>query len=81
MRVNVLLFASLREAVGKRTVALELSDDATVAGLLTAISEAYPSIASLLPSVKVAVNRELARPERPLSDGDEAALLPPFGGG
>jgi len=81
MRVNVLLFASLREAIGKSSIALDLADDATVRALIATLGETYPALAPRLPSVKVAVNREFAEPEQELRDGDEVALLPPFGGG
>jgi len=74
MRVNVLLFASLREAIGKSSIALDLADDATVRALIATLGETYPAL-------KVAVNREFAEPEQELRDGDEVALLPPFGGG
>ena len=81
MRVNVLLFASLREAVGESTIVLDLADDATVRALIATLGETYPALAPRLPSAKVAVNREFAEPEQELRDGDEVALLPPFGGG
>ena len=81
MRVNVLLFASLREAIGRSSIALDLTDDATVRALIATLGETYPALAPLLPSVKVAVNRGFAKPDQEIQPGDEVALLPPFGGG
>ena len=81
MKVNVLLFASLREAVGKSTIELDLSENATIAAVMKALGTAYPAILPHLTSVKVAVNRGFAGPDQELHPRDEVALLPPVGGG
>lgn len=80
MRVEVRLFAACRERVGAERVAVELAD-ATVAGLLRALGETYPSVAPLLAISRIAVNLELAPPGRAIAVGDELAVIPPVSGG
>ena len=81
MRVRVLLFASLREAVGEKTLELELRDRATVADLLAQLEAEHPVIARHRGKLFVARNEERAQPTAQLRDGDEVALLPPVSGG
>src|SRR5262245_4681965 len=81
MRVRVLLFASLREAVGEKTLELELRDRATVADLLAQLEADHPVIARHRGKVLIARNEERAVPSTQLRDGDEIALLPPVSGG
>lgn len=82
MTVEVRLFAVLRERAGVEVVRLELSEGATVADALRALSEVDglgEPLASM--SVAMAVNRSYAAPGTPLSAGDELALIPPLSGG
>ncbi len=81
MRVRVLLFASLREAVGEKTLELELRDRATVADLLAQLEADHPVIARHRGKLLIAKNEERAVPGAELRDGDEIALLPPVSGG
>lgn len=81
MRVDVQLFATLRDRAGARSVSVDVADGATVAQLLEHIATAYPSLAPALPSSIVAVNQEFAFPPTPLKGGDEVALFPPVSGG
>jgi MoaE-MoaD fusion protein len=78
----VRLFAILRERAGRDSIELRLSDGATVADALRALSET-PGLADPLArlTVRMAVNREYADADTPLSSGDELALVPPVSGG
>jgi molybdopterin synthase catalytic subunit len=78
--LKVRLFASLREEVGQEVVELEVPDECTVDSLLKTFASRYPKAASM-GSVLVAVNKEVARPEDRVKEGDEVALLPPVSGG
>jgi molybdopterin converting factor subunit 1 len=80
--VTVRLFAILRERAGRDSIELRLSDGATVADALRTLSET-PGLAEPLArlTVRMAVNREYADPDTPLSSGDELALVPPVSGG
>src|SRR3990170_7109149 len=81
MRIDVQLFATLKDRAGAKTVSVDVPDRATVAQLLTRIALAYPALAPALPSALVAVNQEFAFPPTPLKAGDEVALFPPVSGG
>jgi molybdopterin converting factor subunit 1 len=82
MVVHIRLFAILRERAGRDSVELRLSDGATVADALRALSELPPlgELLSRLP-VQMAVNRDYATAETTLAPGDELALIPPVSGG
>lgn len=79
MRVRVVYFGVLRERLGGDQDFLELTDGATVTGVLNVYRERVPGFA--WDSIAVAVNHEYARAESVLQDGDEVALLPPVSGG
>jgi molybdopterin converting factor subunit 1 len=81
VHVEILYFAILRERVGRERESLELPDGADVGAARAAISSRHPQIETLLPQVRTAVNRTMARDATPLTDGDEVALLPPVAGG
>jgi molybdopterin synthase catalytic subunit len=76
VKVNVRLFASLRERAGAARVELELADGATV-------SDVWPRLefGDEPPGMLYAVNRVYADRAADLSDGDEVAVIPPVSGG
>jgi MoaE-MoaD fusion protein len=76
VEVTVRLFAMLRERAGAPELVLELPEGARVRDALVELSE----LAAGLPLV-MAVNREYAGEDDPLSAGDELALIPPVSGG
>jgi len=79
--VRVLLFAALREAVGEKTVELELRGSATLADLLAELEARYAPLARYRGRLIVARNDERVPLATALRDGDEVALLPPVSGG
>lgn len=76
MRVNVRLFAALRERAGWSEQALDLADDAALADVWPALD-----LGPEPPGLAYARNREYAARDTRLADGDEVALLPPVSGG
>jgi MoaE-MoaD fusion protein len=76
MRVQVRLFAVLRERAGAESVELELEDGATVADAISALAP----VAGDMP-FRVALNREYADVSAPIAPGDELAAIPPVSGG
>lgn len=72
-------------AVGQREVRLTLSEGATVADALAALSEHYPALARDLRSGEAApavfVNDELATMESRLTDGARLHIVWPVSGG
>ncbi len=80
MRVDVLLFASLKDDVGP-CISVEIPEPATVTTLRRALEAAHPAIARFGTRAKVAVNESWARETDPVAPGDTVALLPPVAGG
>jgi molybdopterin converting factor subunit 1 len=81
VRVQVLLFASAREAAGCASETLELPEGATVADAREALSRKHPRLRPAWPSVRFAVGERFAAPEQRLETGDVLALVPPVSGG
>ncbi|MDW7981552.1 MAG: molybdopterin converting factor subunit 1 [Thermomicrobium sp.] len=81
MRVTVRYFAIVRELLGSAEEEHELAEGTTVGQLLEQLIAREPVLARLHRSLLVMVNRRYARPDRPLADGDEVALIPPVSGG
>lgn len=79
VRITIRCFASAREALGTDVLALELPAAITLAALRQRLAERAPALARL--PLAFAVNRDYARPETLLRDGDEVALIPPISGG
>jgi molybdopterin synthase catalytic subunit len=80
MKVDVLLFASLRDELGPQ-VSVEVEEPATVASLRRALAAAHPVIARFGDRAKAAVNETWARETDAVKPGDTVALLPPIAGG
>jgi molybdopterin converting factor subunit 1 len=81
MRVHLRLFASLREAVGREALELDLPEGATAEEAWRRLAEEHPDVAPWRKSLAAAVNRAHARFDTPLADGDELVFLPPVSGG
>ena len=81
MKVSLLLFAALREAIGARSLDFEIADGATVADLKRRVSAAFPASAALIDRTAVAVDDEYVSSEERLRDGTSVALIPPVSGG
>jgi molybdopterin converting factor subunit 1 len=81
MRIRLLAFATARRALGADERDFELAAGSTVGDLAAALAAARPEIAAELPRWAIAVEGRLARPEEPLAEGAEVALLPPVSGG
>ena len=80
MTITVQLFASYAEALGAKSLQIELPEPATVEALMAAISR-MPGAHKIPPKPLIAVNLIYAKPAMRLSPGDEVALIPPVAGG
>ncbi|MGH3066821.1 MAG: molybdenum cofactor biosynthesis protein [Gaiellaceae bacterium] len=76
MKVQVRLFAALRERAGSGSVDVVLADGATVADVWALLG-----LGDEPPGLLYAVNRTYADRGERLSDGDEIAVIPPVSGG
>ncbi len=81
MRVRVLLFAGLREAVGKKEHLLELPGESSLGDVLARLEQELPEVGAYRGRLMISLNEERAPLERAVNDGDEVALLPPMSGG
>ena len=80
MKVNVRLFASLREIFKSPYLEVELPEGATVADLVEVIREEAPHLGHG-GRFHVTINKEFVEQDAVLKDGDEVAIFPPVGGG
>jgi len=80
MRVKVRLFASLREAVGRDHLDLELPQGATAEDAWQGLVAECPALAAHRRSLSAAVNRRYLPFDAPLSDADEVVFVPPVSG-
>lgn len=82
MKLNVLLFATLKDRAGTNRLVLELPDEtATVARVKDVIASDYPALAPSMPSAVGAINQEFAEMSDIIREGDEVAFFPPVSGG
>ena len=92
MELEVRLFATFREAVGRKTETIEVDDDATVGDALAALETAYGGLegafledGAIRPQLSVLKNGRdvvhLEGVETELESGDRLSLFPPVAGG
>jgi molybdopterin converting factor subunit 1 len=81
MRVNLLYFASFRDAAGLSEEVRELAEGTRVGQLWETVAREIPRLAAFPAMPPAAVNREYVDADRTLCDGDEVAFLPPVAGG
>lgn len=85
MKVKVLYFARLREAIGLESEFIEFpGEKASIAALLDVLRKRggkWANEAGVDSGNRLAVNQQLAGLITPLHDGDEVAMFPPVTGG
>ncbi len=79
--VKLLLFATLRDRAGTKSMELDLPADLTVQGLKDKISNEYPNLKDAMSSVIITVNREFAFDDALIPPNAELAMFPPVAGG
>lgn len=81
MKVSLILFAGLKDVVGRRDLCLEIGEGATIADLKERLAVEYPRVKPLLKTLVFAIDDEYVAFEEKLHDGAEVALIPPVSGG
>ena len=81
MRVNVRLFARLRDIVGSSEIPFDTTQGATLVDVWQALVREYPALAPYTKAISAARNADYAPMTTALTDGDEVAFLPPVSGG
>ncbi|MBX5467886.1 MAG: MoaD/ThiS family protein [Firmicutes bacterium] len=79
MQVSVVFFAFARDRMNARTRTYDLAPGSTVADLYR--QHLAEPLRAPLEQWMFSVNREWARPDRVLAEGDEVAVIPPVSGG
>jgi molybdopterin converting factor subunit 1 len=81
VKVEVKLFAILKQLTGQDALEVELSDGATIDDLRAAMAEARPELRPILPSVLFAIDSAYASGDTAVRPGAEIACIPPVSGG
>ena len=77
MSIKVLLFGAIKDHIG--SAELELNDLDSTERVREHLESEYPFIRST--RYILALNQGRIEDDRPVQDGDEIALMPPFAGG
>ena len=81
MKIEVQLFAVLRERIGKSEISLEVPERASCSDVFSLLEDEQEGLKPLLERCALAVNGEYVDRGVSLSAGDEVAILPPVSGG
>lgn len=81
IRLNVLFFGRLKDAVGHGQESIEIESDSCIEDLFAQCAARYPGLAEHRRAIAVSRNREFAAWSTLLHGGDEVAFLPPVSGG
>ena len=76
-----MLFATLRDYAGARTIELDVPSGTTVLSMKKALVKEYPKMAPAQNSILTAIDREYASDEQVIPLEAEIALFPPVSGG
>ena len=80
-RIKVLLFATLRQHAGARSIMIEVPEGTDIRGLIDRLGGEYPALKQDLKSALVAMNKEYAPENAVIPVDAEIALFPPVSGG
>jgi MoaE-MoaD fusion protein len=81
MRMNIKLFATLKDRAQAGEIAVATPDSLTVRELRSIVSTQFPALAALMTQTLVAVNEQFAFNDDVVKSADEVALFPPVSGG
>ena len=81
MRIRLLAFARVRDVLGTGSRTVDVAHGSTANDLWDELCSQCEALGALSASTRFALNGRIAAPHEMLEEGDEVALLPPFGGG
>jgi MoaD family protein len=81
MKVSAHFHAQLRDLIGAERREIELSDGATVSGLLKKLYAEFPALVAYDKTILVGVGVEFVDRNYKLKSGDEISIMPPVQGG
>jgi molybdopterin converting factor small subunit len=81
MKVQVLLYAQLRDLVGMRQLDVDVADGATVQDLLGQVYAQQPKLRQHDKSILIAAGVEFVDRNFKLKPGEEISVMPPVQGG
>jgi molybdopterin synthase catalytic subunit len=81
VRVEVVAFAALREALGADHIAVDVAEGATGADLRARVAEQHPRWRDLVLACRLACGTEFVDDRAPLAEGAEVLFIPPVSGG
>lgn len=79
MRIDIMYFGSVAEAVGSVSETVEVKDDIVLGSIQDQLELNYPDLTSM--QYNIAVNQRISKSDSILKAYDVLALLPPFAGG
>lgn len=79
MKINVMYYGLVEEAIQKKKEVVSLPNKSTVKTLKNLLLKDYPALKNI--TYQVAVNQNLPSENTILNEGVEIAILPPFAGG
>ena len=81
LKCNVMLFASVAEAIGCRNKVVMMPNGATASDLVDALAQDNEQFLALKEWCAIAIDKQLCSAETSLEDGCTIAFLPPVSGG
>lgn len=81
MTLRIKLFAIARQRIGRDQIEVTLTDQPTVGDLRRALAVEFPSLADVLPHIRIAINSSYASDATVVPPNAEVALIPPVSGG
>ena len=81
MKVEIRLYATLRDKIGERRITIDLDEPFDVKNLTETVKAKYPIMSDSVDSAVVSVNRAFATMGTSINEGDEVAMFPPVSGG
>ncbi len=81
MDLELKLFARARDLAGAETIIVSVPEGCLVSDVRCALSEQYPNLAPIIPSLHFAVDNRYVTDPMPVDAKAEIACFPPVSGG